>query len=146
MKLNEKGFTLTETLLVFSVFLLISSFPLFFLNPHAAWPEKQLFFSQFKSDLFFAQQYAISHQTVVRVNIMSEKNYYYFRENFNGAIIIEKQYSKEVKVTPGTMPLYFDITANGNLNQFGALFIRIDGATYRMVFLIGRGRFYVVKE
>lgn len=146
MKLNEKGFTLTETLVVFSIFLIISSIPLFFLNPQSSWFEKQLFFSQFKSDLFFAQQYAISHQAVVRVNIMSERNSYYFRENFNGPILLERTYSKDIKITPGTMPLYFEITANGNINYFGSLYIRIGDGTYRMVFLIGRGRFYVVKE
>lgn len=144
--MNEKGFTLTETLLVFSIFLIISSISLMYLKPQSTWFEKQLFFSQFQSDLFFAQQYAISHQTVIRVNIMSERNYYYFREKYDGQIILEREYTADVVVNPGSMPLYFEISANGSLNYFGTYLIRVGGEKYRMVFLIGSGRFYVEKE
>ncbi|WP_147533949.1 competence type IV pilus minor pilin ComGD [Bacillus marasmi] len=144
--MNEKGFTLTETLFVFSIFLIIASITLINLKPQSTYFTKQLFFSQFKSDLFYAQQYAISHQTVIRVNIISDRNYYYIREKFDGQLVLEREFPMDVKVTPGSMPLYFEISANGNLNYFGTYFITIGTDKYRMVFLIGSGRVYVEKE
>ncbi|MGJ7921351.1 competence type IV pilus minor pilin ComGD [Neobacillus sp. LXY-4] len=146
MDWNEKGFTLTETLLVFSIFLVISFASLFLLKPQYYYLEKSVFFSQLKSDLFLAQQYAISHQTTITVNIMSERNYYYFRENINGPILLEREYSNEIKITEGTLPLYFQFLADGNISRFGSFFIRIGAETYRMTFQIGKGRFYVTKE
>jgi competence protein ComGD len=146
MKWNEKGFTLTEILLVFSIFLLLSAITLINLNPQYTSIEKNMFFSGFKSDLFYAQQYAISHQTTITVNIMSERNYYYFRENINGPIIREHYFSDEVKITEGSMPLYFQFLPDGNISRFGSFFIRIGAKTYRMTFQIGKGRFYVTEE
>lgn len=146
MKWDNKGFTLTEMLLVLSIFLIITSFSLILLKPNYESIEKNLFLSQFKSDIFFAQQYAISHQSIVTVNIMSEKNYYYFRERLNGPIILERQYSKEIKITEGTLPLYFQFSPSGTINRFGSFFIRIGAETYRLTFYIGKGRVYVNKE
>jgi competence protein ComGD len=143
---NEKGFTLTETLVVFSTFLLISSITLFLLKPQYTLLEKSMFFSQFKSDLLFAQQYAISHQMPVTVNIMSDKNYYYFCENFSGPIILERQYSKEIKLKEGSIPLYFYFLQNGNISRFGSFLIGIGADMYRLTFQIGKGRFYVTQE
>ncbi len=146
MKWNQKGFTLTEMLLVFSIFLVISSITLIVVKPQSSMLEKNLFFSQFKSDIFWAQQYAISHQTQITVNIMSGGNYYYFREKVNGPIILERQYSEGVKITEGSLPLYFQFSESGNINRFGSFFIRIGTSTYRITFQIGKGRFYVTKE
>lgn len=143
---NQNGFTLTETLVVFSIFLLISSITLIILKPQTTILEKSLFFSQFKSDLLFAQQYAISHQTIITVNIMSERNYYYIRENISGPIIMQRYYSKDIQITEGTLPLYFQYLPDGNISKFGSFYIRIGGGIYRMTFQIGKGRFYVTKE
>lgn len=143
---NENGFTLTETLVVFSIFLLVSSITLIMLRPQTNILEKNLFFSQFKSDLLFAQQYAISHQTMITVNIMSERNYYYFRENLTGPIILQRQYSKDIDISEGSLSLYFQYLPDGNISKFGSFYIRIGGGLYRMTFQIGKGRFYVTKE
>lgn len=146
MKWDEKGFTLTEMLLVFTTFLVVSSISLLLLKPHYGIFEKNLFFSQFKSDFFYAQQYAISHQSIVVVNIVSDQNYYYFREKINGPIIWQRQYAKEVKITPGSLPLYFHILPDGNISSFGSFYFKIEMVRYRFTFLIGKGRFYVAKD
>jgi competence protein ComGD len=145
-EMDEKGFTLTEMLVVLSIFLVISSISPVLLKSHYNHLDKNLFFSQFRSDFFYAQQYAISHQSIIIVNIVSDQSYYYFRERINGPIILERKYPEEVKVTPGSMPLYFHILPNGNISSFGSFYAKVNKERYRFTFLIGKGRFYVAKD
>lgn len=143
---REKGFTLLEILLVLSIFLAVSSVSFVLLKPHYHALERELFFSRLKSDLLLGQQYAISHQREITVHIIPEKNYYYIHDRFGGAILVERKYSEAIQVEEGSMKLFFYFLADGNINRFGSFTVRMDGKTYRMTFLIGRGRFYVMKE
>jgi competence protein ComGD len=146
MEERRNGFTLTETLVVLSVFLAISSASLILVKPAYHLLEKNLFFSQLKSDLLFAQQYAISHQEEVTVHIMPELNHYYIRTRANGPFLVERHYSDAIRVMEGSIQLYFHYSASGNINKFGSFYVEINKQFYRFTILIGRGRFYVVKE
>ncbi|WP_174734143.1 competence type IV pilus minor pilin ComGD [Mesobacillus harenae] len=142
----EKGFTLTETLVVLSVFLVISSITLLLVKPQSNIIDKQSFFTQFKADLFLAQQYAISHQQNVYVNISPITHSYYIRSQSGGPIIVDRKYSRAITIEPRSLPLYFQFTPSGNITKFGSLYIAIGGDSYLMTFQIGKGRFYIVKE
>jgi competence protein ComGD len=146
MDAKSNGFTLIETLIVLSAFLIISFSSFLLLKPTDHYLQSQLFFSQLKSDLFLAQQYAIAHQEEVTVHIMPESNYYYIRTRFNGPMLVERTYSPEIKVREGSLKLYFQFLADGNTNKFGSFFIEVGNKRYRLTLLIGRGRFYVVEE
>lgn len=146
MEWNEKGFTLTEMLVVFSIFLVICSTGVMLLKPEYLLLEKTTFFSQFKSDLFYAQQYAISHQEIVTVNINAKDHYYYYRRRYDGPIIVYRQYAKEIDIREGSLPLYFQFSPDGNINKFGSFLVGIDKEMYRISFFIGMGRFNVTKE
>lgn len=141
---NESGFTLVESLIVLTVFLMMSFLSIILLKPTHTLLEKERFFSKLTSDVLFAQQYAISHQENVRVHIMPENNNYYMRTN--SKVILERNYSDVVNIKPGSLPLLFQITGNGHLNKFGYIHVEIGERVYRIMFLIGRGRFYVVEE
>lgn len=143
---NHNGFTLIETLIVLTIFLVMSFSSVVLLQPTNQLLEKQLFFSQLKSDLFYAQQYAISHQEEVIVHIMPETNYYYITTRYKGPMLVERHYSPAVKVREGSMNLYFHFTKAGHTNKFGSFYIEIGGRLYRLTMLIGRGRFYVTEE
>lgn len=146
MTVKCNGFTLVETLIVLSVFLIMSFSSFVLLKPTHNFLQSQQFFSQLKSDLFFAQQYAISHQEEVTVHIMPESNYYYIRTRFNGSVLVERTFSPEIKVREGSLKFYFQYMADGNTNTFGSFYVDIGDKRYRMTLLIGRGRFYVVEE
>jgi competence protein ComGD len=146
MNWNEKGFTLIEMLVVFSIFLVICSAGVIALRPQYLLLEKTSFFSQFKSDLFYAQQFAIAHQEIVAVNITAGNHYYYMRRRVTGPIIVSRQYDHEIDIREGTMPLYFQFSPDGNINRFGSFLIQIEQQMYRVSFYIGMGRFYVTKE
>jgi competence protein ComGD len=143
---NEKGFTLLETLLVLTCFLIISSVTLVSLKPHYRLLNNQLFFSQLKSDLYYAQQYAISHQTEVTVIFVPNQHYYYMRDRMKTPYVVKRTYSEDITVMEASMPLTFQFLGDGNVTRFGSFLVRIGSKTYRVTLLIGRGRFYVAEE
>lgn len=146
MKSKEGGFTLLETLFVLSIFLVIASITAFLLKPQFLFLEKQLFLTQLKSDLLYAQQYAISHQLDVNVHILPEENFYYIRTGFDGGTIISREIPEVISVVEGSLKLFFQFKPDGNINRFGSFYILAGKDRYRFTFLIGRGRFYVAKE
>lgn len=142
---NEKGFTLLEAIFVLGIFLLIVSLSTLFLRPHSIQLEKQLFFSQLKADLLYAQQYALTNQKVVSVNFVNPEKFYYIRKQ-SGELLLRREYSNEIKVLEGSQKLFFRYHSNGNISSFGSIYFYIDGERYQMTFQLGRGRFYVMKS
>lgn len=141
---NEKGFTLLESLLVLSIFILVVSFSMLFLKPHYLILEKHFFFSQLKADLLYAQQYALSTQKQVNVTFSDQNHFYYIRK-YNGELLVKRNYSEDISVKAGTQPTSFRYTSRGNINSFGSLYIYFGKEGYLFTFLIGGGRFYVMK-
>ncbi|MFE8702491.1 competence type IV pilus minor pilin ComGD [Cytobacillus sp. FJAT-54145] len=141
---RENGFTLIESLFVLSIFLIITTVSLVYLTPQNNQVEKQLFFSRLKADLLYAQAYAMSSKESVSVNILPQKHQYYIRR-FNGELLVNRTYSKKIKIREGSISLYFKFNSDGNINSFGSFYIYFNEEQYRLTFLIGRGRFYVLK-
>ncbi|WP_026583359.1 competence type IV pilus minor pilin ComGD [Bacillus sp. J33] len=146
MMKDQKGFTLLESLCVLSIFLIIASITALLAKPHFLYFEKQMFFTQVKADLLYAQQYAITHQTDVVVQFAPDQHMYTAHMKMGSDPIISREYSKMFEIEKGTMPLYFQYGPNGNANKFGSFYIRAGNERYQFTFLIGRGRFHVAKE
>ncbi|MGZ4161484.1 MAG: competence type IV pilus minor pilin ComGD [Neobacillus sp.] len=146
MKNMQEGFTLIESLLVLSVFIIISSITAFTLKPQYSTIDDEAFLSQLQTDLLYAQQYAISHQHEVTVIFMSDQNKYniYMRSDLPN--IIERNYSTNMTVYGGSLPLFFKFLPDGNVNKFGSFYIKSSKKNYRFTVLIGKGRFYVIEE
>lgn len=143
---NQKGFTLIESLVVLSIFIIISSITVVSIKPQYYMADDETFISQLKADLYYAQQFAISHQKEVKVNFIPNRFRYIIYENNNSPNIVERQYSPNIHVSPGSIPLYFKYLPNGNVDQFGSLFFKSKEKSYRLTILIGKGRFYVAEE
>jgi competence protein ComGD len=143
---NQKGFTLIESLVVLSIFLIISSITAFSIKPQYNMSDDETFISQLKADLYYAQQYAISHQKEVKVNFIPNKHRYIIYEHNDLPNLVERNYSPSIQVSPGSIPLYFKYLVNGNVDQFGSIYIKSNEKSYRLTVLIGKGRFYVIEE
>ncbi|USK48840.1 type II secretion system GspH family protein [Bacillus sp. CMF12] len=143
---NKEGFTLIETLFIFSIFLIIATITAVLLKPQFIHLEKIMFFSQLKSDLLYAQNYAITHQTDVAIQIVPEENRYFAQVKLAADPIISREYPGIIKIKEGTMPLFFQYGPGGITNKFGTFYVKADKDQYKITFLIGRGRFYVEKE
>jgi competence protein ComGD len=146
MKKSEKGFTLVESLLVLSIFLIISSITAFSVKPQYEMTLCDSFLTQFRADILIAQQYAISHQKEVIVNIVSDEHYYYVRDRYDLPFVINREYSGKILIATGSLPLYFKFLPDGNPSKFGSLQIQCGKKEFRMTFLLGMGRFYVIEE
>ncbi|MCM3669617.1 type II secretion system GspH family protein [Mesobacillus maritimus] len=143
---NNNGFTLIETLIVLSAFLVISFSPVLIFKPSQQLLESQSFLAQLQSDLLYAQQYAISHQVEVSVHIAHESNYYYIRTKPTSPALIERTYPATIRIQPDTLrQLYFQYMPDGNINRFGSFVIEVGPKRYRLMLLLGKGRFYVIE-
>ena len=146
---NQSGFTLIEILLVFSIFLIIASVSAILLRPQYLLFEKERFYSQFKSDLLYSQQYAIAQQKRLSVYIVPKENRYYVKEKLTNKYIVEREIPETIIIeqgTLGTSRISFDYDPSGIMNRFGTLIFLVGGQRYKITFQIGVGRFYVVKE
>jgi competence protein ComGD len=146
MNRNQKGFTLIESLLVLSIFMIISFITAFSLQPQQFVLEDEAFITQLRADLLYAQQYAIAHQKEVSIAIEPHEYKYYLTLKAQWPPIEERSYSTNISITDGTMPLSFIFLPDGNLNKFGSFYIKTKKKSYRMTFLIGKGRFYVTEQ
>jgi competence protein ComGD len=143
---DSKGFTLIETLVVLSIVAVISSITIFQINPNKNMFEHHLFLSQLQSDFYLAQQYAISHQQELTVVFDIQQKRYYIRVKFDGGLtVVDKQFPPKVSVKYGSLPLTFKFLHDGNVSHFGSLYIYINGKEYKLTFLLGKGRFYIVE-
>lgn len=140
--MKSNGFTLIETLIVLSIVAIVSSGSFILMKPSKNSLENHLFLTQFQSDLYIAQQNAISHQREVSVTIVPEQNYYYFRE-YNGKLILKRSYSPNITFKTSSLPWSFKFLPDGNVNQFGILYFQIGKKAYKLTMQLGKGRFYV---
>lgn len=146
---KQSGFTLIEILFVFSVFLMIASVSAILLRPQYLLFEKERFYSQFKADLLYSQQYAIAQQKSLTVYIIPIENRYYVKEKLTNKYIVEREIPETITVeqgTLGTSRISFDYDPSGEMNRFGTLIFIVGEQRYKITFQIGVGKFYVVKE
>lgn len=146
MKITEKGFTLIESLLVLSILLIIASVTAFNMKPLYEKMESEEFINQLQADLFYGQQLAISHQLEVSVRIIPEQHYYYVNNTTIWPPHLLRYYSNAISVFPGTLPLDFKFTPSGIASKSGSFLIQCGSKHYRLMVLIGKGRFYVTEE
>ncbi len=124
----------------------MSSILAFVLKPQFFFLEKQRFFNQLKADLYYGQQYAISHQHEVYVYFIPEQNMYYIKGRDTKDFLIRRDIPEGITVAIGSQQLFFQFQPDGNINKFGSINIFVGKDKYRLTFLIGKGRFYVEKE
>ncbi|WHX99295.1 competence type IV pilus minor pilin ComGD [Neobacillus sp. DY30] len=144
MLYNQRGFTLIESLIVLSIFLIISSITVFSIKPQYYSTSDKAFISQLKADLYYGQQYAIANQMEVKVVFYEHEHKY--KIGTSSISLVERNHSSTIRVTQGSIQLIFKFNPNGNVDRFGTLFIRTQQKDYRLTLLIGKGRFYVTEE
>lgn len=143
--MRNRGFTLIEMLLVLSAITVLMAVSLPFLNSAAEQKTEWYIITQLRDDLLYAQQYAMTQQTPVAVTFAENHPEYRIVEMKEGKTILKRSISRKWKfqLTTLTMPLLF--LENGNVNKAGSLLLKGRGKTYKIVFLLGKGRFYVQK-
>lgn len=143
---SEQGFTLLETLLVLSIVIVITSIPILKLAPLYQQQKTQHFLEQLEDDLLYAQLYALSNSATVRVYFYYQQSTYRVIVGSTNQPILTRSYDKDIKIDPFTLGSTVTFRSNGNVSNAGTIRITIQEARYNLVFMIGKGRFYVAKQ
>ena len=142
---RNEGFTLIEMLLVLTAIGVLMAVSIPFLNSVAEQKTEMYIITQLRDDLLYAQQYAMAHNTSVAVMFAENRPEYHIAEMKSGKTILKRSLPGpwNFQLTTLTMPLIF--LENGNINKAGSLLLKRKDRTYKIVFLLGKGRFYVQK-
>ncbi|EZP76135.1 hypothetical protein H839_12699 [Parageobacillus genomosp. 1] len=142
---RDRGFTFTEMLLVLSAITVLMAVSLPSLSNLARQKTETYIITQLRDDLLYAQQYAMTYKTRVAVTFSESRPEYRMTEMKNGKTLFIRTLPNPWKfqLTTLTMPLLF--LENGNVNKAGALVLKRKDSAYKIIFLLGKGRFYVQK-
>jgi competence protein ComGD len=142
---RDRGFTLIEMLLVLSAITVLMAVSLPSLSNLARQKTETYIITQLRDDLLYAQQYAMTHKTPVAVTFSESRPEYRMVETKTGKTIFTRTLPNPWKfqLTTLTLPLLF--LENGNVNKAGALLLKRKESAYKIIFLLGKGRFYVQK-
>lgn len=101
------------------------------------------FLEQLQEDIWLAQQFAISHSKSVELSFYENQDFYDVRESGLRSLIIQRSFISEInlKILTITNPIKFN--SSGNINGSGALYVMYHNHTYKITFLLGRGRFRI---
>ncbi|MDP1419354.1 competence type IV pilus minor pilin ComGD [Peribacillus simplex] len=138
------GYTLSETLIVLVIFVLLISIGLNLYPSFTKGMENRLFLSQFHEDLFYAQQYAISHESLIYLHIDNTKKIYTV-SSYKEGIVLERSIPEDIQFLSGTLGFSFHFNQYGNASKAGTIMIDTPKGKYKLVLNIGKGRFRVEK-
>jgi competence protein ComGD len=139
------GYTLSETLIVLVIFVLLSGIGLNLYPNFIKGIQNRMFLDQLSADIFYAQQYAISHESLIHLYMDNGKGNYIIY-SFKEGVVLERSIPKDTKFLSGTLGMSFYFNQFGNASQSGTLMIDTNKGKYKLVLNIGKGRFRIEKQ
>lgn len=140
---QQSGFTLIEILIVLMIVTTITSISILKLSSTISGKKIDHFFEQFSNDMNLAQMNALSHSRPVQI-IFSELDPSY-KVVMNQSIIIERNLPKKFSINTGTLGGTYTYLSDGNISKSGSILIHYEKRSFKIVFLLGKGRFYVTE-
>ncbi|MGG0247084.1 competence type IV pilus minor pilin ComGD [Peribacillus frigoritolerans] len=141
---SDGGYTLSETLIVLAIFVLLISIGPNLYPSFTKGMENRLFLSQFHEDLFYAQQYAISHKSWIYLHIDNTEKIYTV-SSYKEGIVLERSIPEDIQFLSGTLGFSFHFNQYGNASKAGTIMIDTSKGKYKLVLNIGKGRFRIEK-
>lgn len=142
---NQKGFTLAEIVVVFSIFLMVISITFVSLKPLIRHIQVNNFLEQLQLDAAYSQMYALSNYKDVQIIFFPESHRYEITTGFNKLILVKRSYSSKIGIQLITLPATVTYLANGTIKKAGKMYVRYYDDVYTFVFLFGKGQTYVEK-
>jgi competence protein ComGD len=144
---KEGGFTLLEMMIVLTVFTVCFGAALVPLQAIAEDVSDRQFFNQIERDLFAAQAYAISKNKNVIVNFFEGGSSYYHIYTYEHPrkTVIKREIPERFLFESGGLNT-ITFLRTGMTNRFGTFYFKTNNKSTRLVFSIGRGRFYFSEE
>lgn len=143
--LNQKGFTLLESLLVLFIVSTMSLILMANITPIYHKKVIETFLNQFEKDMLYAQQYALVNEELVFVLFKSEQNLYKIESNEQEVDLLTRNYHPKIKIEGATLTNKITYISNGSIQKSGTMFISYKDSTYKVIFYLGKGRFNIEK-
>lgn len=144
MSSHQGGFTLIETLIVASIVLII--IPISFMKLASLSDDQKVryFVEELLDTLQEAQMMAIADEETIQV-ILDPSNHNVFIEK-NSTSIKNYPFDHDIKLEKGTQNLQITFLRNGHIRSSGTLIVALGKIQYKIVLLVGQGRFYAQKQ
>jgi competence protein ComGD len=145
---GQKGFTLSEILVVLSVFIMLATLSVGLYPGFVKKMEVRQYLKRFTDDLYYAQEYSISHDQyslLVVMQVPEDNKSYYQISSLDGKILVKRPIPSGVNFERGTLQLKNFITNKGSFTSSGTWYINDLKDSYRVTFNIGKGRFRIEK-
>lgn len=104
-----------------------------------------MFLNQLNEDIFYAQQYAISHESLIYFYVDNERDVYTIY-SYKEQGIVERAIPKDIQFLKGTLGAAFYFNQFGNASKSGTMMIDTTKGRYKLVVNIGKGRFRIEKQ
>ncbi|MBS2969671.1 prepilin-type N-terminal cleavage/methylation domain-containing protein [Metabacillus sp. KIGAM252] len=147
-KSRRNGFTLIETLIVLSIFSVLSLTAIVSFKPIQEELIVEQFFDQLQKDILYAQQHAVMIRVPCTLLFDENETGYRIREGRAdvSADLIKRRLPEGMKLITDTLGLKVSFLANGNISASGKVRIVYRQQTYQITFYLGKGRFVVSKQ
>jgi competence protein ComGD len=141
----EKGFTVTEVLIVLLIIFVSLAISLPLLNQLQHQIVPAMTFAQLKGDLYYAQSVAINRQQRVQVLYSYVDDRYLVRVPTTFQLLTEQTLPPDMDMYYGSLTS-IDFLPNGNVSRFGTVTFRYQDSVWKLTTYIGKGRFRVQKQ
>lgn len=143
---RKNGFTLIELLIVLMIVSTLTIIVIPRLDHLKKAKEEAHMLEQLTDDLLYAQAYALTHKQSVVVVFYNAQGRYRMTERYTlGPVLLDRTLPNPWKIELATLQNPLTFLANGNVNKSGTVLLKNGKTTYKLVFLLGKGRFYVQK-
>jgi competence protein ComGD len=142
---SKNGFTLLEVLVVLAVIHAIAFVTIVKIEPLMEQYRLYWFIQQLETDVFYAQETAITRGQFVSLRFSPDKHEYFALAGDASSPIFRRSYDSRIQIELATSGPQIKFLSSGNISSSGVLFVSSNSITYRVVFLLGAGRFYVQK-
>lgn len=140
MKRNELGFTLLELLAVLLVISVLLAIVIPFSYSIIQKQQTKHFLNLLESDIFYIQNQSIGTRTNGRIILEQDRYLRVVGIGDKGETII-RPYPRNTDVISAYRRISFN--NKGNFTTPNSYIIRINGIQYKLVFALGKGRYYI---
>lgn len=105
----------------------------------------EYFLNSLEKDIMHMQQKAINESSVYRLTFNNDKDMYQIG-TYSSNKVLNRPIPKHITIEGQAMEMTIQYNQNGNISRAGTLYIYSKDAVYKMVFQLGKGKFYVAKQ
>ncbi|EIT84490.1 ComG operon protein 4 [Fictibacillus macauensis ZFHKF-1] len=139
------GFTLIELMIVLAIGSTLLAVATIYFQKSYQTKEMRLFLEKLERDLYYTQRLALQSESPVYLQWRDTEHRYVIGSS-QWTVYKEVKMPSHVKVVASTLPSTQVVyNSRGNISAAGTLLISSEHQRYKLVFLLGKGRFYLEK-